>query len=67
VVLRKEVDWGRDGTPPSLPQPGRVGTKKTVGNEDGEGERPGLPPRPARDLLDDDDGEMNGWEALKPT
>jgi hypothetical protein len=26
-----------------------------------------LPPRPQVDLLGDDDGEMNGWEALKPS
>lgn len=48
-------------TPPPPPQSRR--TTKPMKEEES---RPNLPPRPPRDLLDDDYGEINGWEALKP-
>jgi len=37
--------------------------------QEDEGPKPGLPPRPvpARDLLGDDEGGMEGWEALVPS
>lgn len=61
-------------TPPPPPQPRRAGTdpktrttgRAAEGQNDTE-RRPGLPPRPPANLLDDDNHGMNGWEALKPT
>jgi len=64
TTARKETS-----TPPPPPQPRRAGgTRQTNATNRGDEEiRPGLPPRPPTNLLDDDDDGMNGWEALKPT
>ena len=64
----------RKGTssPPPPPQPRRsvangAGANGKAGLAIDQNPRPGLPPRPVRDLLGDDDDELSGWEALKPT
>lgn len=64
---RKEAN-----SPPPPPQPRRPGTSGTGTNERtgymaGGNTRPGLPPRPLRDLLGDGDDNLSGWEALKPS
>jgi hypothetical protein len=64
---RKEAN-----SPPPPPQPRRpgasgTGTNETAGHMAGENPRPGLPRRPLRDLLDDGDDNLSGWEALKPS
>lgn len=68
VEYKKESSY-----PPLPPQPRRSGatngTSPGAHNSQiiGQNMRPGLPPRPIRDLLGDDDDELSGWEALKPT
>jgi len=62
------LDKREVSTPPPPPQPRRAGaSKQSFPNEDFEGPKPGLPPRPPANIMDDEDGEMNGWEALKPS
>ncbi|KAH8602663.1 SacI homology domain-containing protein [Bisporella sp. PMI_857] len=64
VEARKPV-----ATPPPPPQPRRSATAKAGVSANDEGPRPGLPPRPPRNLLDENDGASNGgsWEPLRPT
>lgn len=60
-------------SPPPPPQPRRSGATSGIGANGkasyitDESPKPGLPPRPLRDLLGDDDDELSGWEALKPS
>jgi hypothetical protein len=56
-------DDRRENTTPPPPQPRRPVAARKVEDEP----KPGLPPRPPQDLLGDNDGGMDGWEALKPT
>lgn len=61
-----------NNSPPLPPQPRRpiangAGANGKAGLAIDQKPRPGLPPRPIRDLLGDDDDELSGWEALKPT
>jgi hypothetical protein len=70
----RNTDLGRQtGSPPPPPQSRRSGVADGAG-ESGrgayaadQGPKPGLPPRPIRDLLGTEDDELSGWEALKPS
>lgn len=64
-TLSRKGSYTNNSTPPLPPQTrrGGAGTMKKMEEE----LRPGLPPRPPRNFLDDDDDMgMSGWEALKP-
>lgn len=68
------AEYKKDASfPPPPPQPRRSGAANGSGLNSNavyrvdQTPRPGLPPRPIRDLLGDEDDELKGWEALKPT